>query len=249
MNIVYTGTESAPVRHVYKLGNYFVNWYLIETDEGSTVVDAGFSTHWKHLKSGLSEIGKDLTDIKAVVLTHAHPDHIGIAEQARQELKIDVWVHEADAEAARMQKIMIPTQFLRNMWRPATLRNMITTTLDGAMKIIPVQKTKTFIDGDVIPVPGSPKVIHVPGHTAGSCALYLPNEQILFSGDELCTASPLNSKDSPPLVLQQGLSENESLAKKSLTKLEALGQMLLLPGHGKVWRGDMKTAVLSARSI
>ena len=82
---------------VHRIGEHFVNWYLVEEGGRLTVVDAGLPASWNSLLEALGEIGRSPRDVEALVLTHAHFDHIGFAQRARGELGIPVWVHENDA--------------------------------------------------------------------------------------------------------------------------------------------------------
>src|SRR3712207_4972030 len=82
---------------VHRIGEHFLNWYLIEDGGQLTVIDAGLPASWRSLLQALNAIGHTPDDIEALVLTHAHFDHIGFAERARAELGIPVWVHENDA--------------------------------------------------------------------------------------------------------------------------------------------------------
>jgi glyoxylase-like metal-dependent hydrolase (beta-lactamase superfamily II) len=86
---------------VHRIGEYFVNWYVIEEDGCLTVVDAGLPASWRSLLEVLRRIGRAPGDIEALVLTHAHFDHIGFAERARAKLGIPVWVHDNDAPLTR----------------------------------------------------------------------------------------------------------------------------------------------------
>src|SRR5215207_312097 len=86
---------------VHRVGEHFVNWYLIEESGQLTVVDAGLPASWHSLLEALNVIGRTPGDVEALVLTHAHFDHIGFAERARVELGIPVWVHENDVPLTR----------------------------------------------------------------------------------------------------------------------------------------------------
>ncbi len=77
------------------------NWYLIEEEGRLTLVDAGFSGHYSVYKKGLESLGKTNKDIEAIVLTHAHADHIGFAEKVRKETGVPVFVHKEDAKMAQ----------------------------------------------------------------------------------------------------------------------------------------------------
>jgi len=86
---------------VYRCGSERVNWYLLETADGITVVDTGFPAHWEQFDSQLETMGYGVADVDACILTHAHPDHAGFAERLHREAGVPVWVHEADAAHAR----------------------------------------------------------------------------------------------------------------------------------------------------
>src|SRR5215471_15652024 len=77
------------------------NWYLVEEGGRAVLVDAGAPKDWSLLVSTLAERGLPLDALDAVLLTHAHPDHTGFAEQARAEAGARVWVHEADVDVAK----------------------------------------------------------------------------------------------------------------------------------------------------
>src|SRR5215212_10360563 len=82
---------------VHRIEDAYTNWYIIEDAGRLTIVDAGVPTSWSSLQDALRRLGRRADDIEAVVLTHAHFDHVGFAERARKELHVPVYVHENDA--------------------------------------------------------------------------------------------------------------------------------------------------------
>src|SRR5919199_207155 len=86
---------------IHRIEDAYTNWYLVEDDDGVTIVDAGVPTSWGSFEDALGRIGRSRSDVKALVLTHAHFDHVGFAERARTELGIPVHVHENDVPLTR----------------------------------------------------------------------------------------------------------------------------------------------------
>lgn len=86
---------------LHRLGNGLVNAYLLDDGGEVTIIDAGMPGYWSALPRELESMGRSLADVRAIVLTHGHSDHIGFAERARRERGLPVSVHELDAALAR----------------------------------------------------------------------------------------------------------------------------------------------------
>lgn len=236
--------EVAP--DVYRFGTQRVNWYVVEADGNLTVVDAGLPGHWQQLVDGLDDLGYSRDDIAAMVLTHGHQDHIGFAERLRETTAVPVLVHKADVALVEGTDSGSPNEVVWNLWRPAVLSLLVEFARSSGTSIPPVKVVQPFEDGAVLDVPGTPQVIHVPGHSDGSCALYFPDREALLCGDALATLDIKTGRARGPQIMSMFNADAER-AVESLDQIGSLGRLTLLPGHGEPWRGEMDEAVRLAR--
>ena len=231
---------------VHRIGEYFLNWYLIEESGRLTVVDAGLPASWHSLFEALDEIGRTPGDVEALVLTHAHFDHIGFAERARVELGIPVWVHENDAPLTKRPWLYMSERSPLSYLGPRTLPVAFSFIRAGAPRVGPIREVRRFGDEGVLDVPGSPLVLFTPGHTLGHVALHLPERDVVISGDALVTHDVYTDTRGPRIVAQGATADSER-ALASLERLAGTGVGTLLPGHGEPWTGGAERAAQEAR--
>ena len=240
-----TTSEVAP--DVFKFDSGPFNFYVIRDGGRLTVVDAAFPGHYPVLRNGLASIGHTMNDIEAIILTHAHADHIGFAERVRKETGIPVFVHKNDVSLASRPLALPWFGLLSNAWRPYTATMLGVATLNGVFSLARITKLRSFSDGDVLDVPGRPQVLHAPGHTPGEVVFILENRQTLISGDTLVTRNLLTGQHGHPQLTGPVLDGDYQQANRSLDLLRELGHVTMLPGHGKPWVGNMADAVKLAR--
>ena len=230
--------------HVHRIGSDSrINAYLLEEGGEVTIVDAAMGGYYDELPRELAAMGRTMADVRAIVLTHGHTDHVGFAERVRVERKVPVWVHELDegiaAGTVKPKRTTGPT-------RVTSLLGFIwLAMLRGGLGRPRIYALSTFGDGATLDVPGSPRVILVPGHTPGSAALHAQGADVLFVGDALATYAVTTGRRGPQIAPFTG---DPAQALESLTRLEDLDARIVLPGHGDAWTDGIGEAVKRIRA-
>jgi glyoxylase-like metal-dependent hydrolase (beta-lactamase superfamily II) len=144
-----------------------VNSYALVEDDGTvTLVDVGLRRGYRRIRAALHTIGVKPENVRRVVVTHAHRDHVGSLARVIADTGADVATHEREAP------------YLRDGRAPRTVRG-------GGGRIPAVTVAEQFLDGSVLPVAGGLRVIHTPGHTPGHVSLLHEPTGVLITGDAL----------------------------------------------------------------
>ncbi len=151
--------------------------YLILDDE-ITLIDTGSIGSGSRVLRALDELGRSPSDIKHIVITHYHMDHVGGLPEIQDYVSAKTGVHLADASHVRSDS-PLPNPFqhplLAKICEPYLRR-----TDPG-----PARVDVILGDGDEVPGLGGMRVVHAPGHTAGSISLHFPNRGVLLVGDAM----------------------------------------------------------------
>ena len=229
---------------IRRLGKGMVNSYLVETAGEITLVDAGAPSYWGDLPAELAAMGRKLDDVRSVVLTHGHSDHIGFAERIRRERGTRILVHELDAALARGE-VPNPAKGFGPVRIVPLLQFLFFSATHGLLRIPRIAEVSTFGDDATLEVPGSPRVILVPGHTPGSAALFFARHDALFMGDAIATYSVTTGVDGPRIA---PFSADPAQALASLARFDGLDARLVLPGHGQAWTRGLTAALAEVRA-
>jgi glyoxylase-like metal-dependent hydrolase (beta-lactamase superfamily II) len=191
-------------------GLWVGNAYLVQGEDGLLLVDSGPPGSAKRVLEAIARIGATPTDLRAIVLTHWHPDHMGSAAELRRLTGARIASHELDAPV------------LAGIERPAKGRRAMGVVL-RVLRVAPLVVDLTLNAGDGV---GGLEVIHAPGHTAGSIALRRA-DGVVFSGDALLGDRQGRVREPDP-----GLSLDPGQATATAASLRSLAPRLLLAGHG-----------------
>ncbi len=238
---------------VHRLEHAGVNCYLLEGQDGLTLVDTALPATWRYLVQALDHLGRTPADIRAVVLTHAHFDHVGMARRLLDTQLLEPFVDPGDAYIARH-----PYRYLHERMRlqyplrfPRALPVLLEMTVAGALAVRGVPSADLHVlrdeggEGGELAVPGRPRVLATPGHTKGHVALHLPEADAVISGDALVTLDPYPGAVGPRIVAGAATADSR-LALGSVEAIGLTGAGTVLPGHGEPWREGAAAAAEAA---
>ena len=226
------------------------NVYLVEDDDGLLLVDTGLPRSRAQLLQALSLIGRTIDDVRAVVLTHGHFDHVGTAEHLRSTHGIPVYCHPDDAHIAAHPYSYgrERTPFVYPLLHPRAVPGLIAMTAAGALEVRGIRDTLPLTPEVAATLPGAPLLVPTPGHTKGHVALHFEDRDAVISGDALVTLDPYTGQPGPQVVARAATADMDT-ALASLTALRATGVRTVLPGHGFPWRAGVESAVAQALEV
>ncbi|GAA1742267.1 MBL fold metallo-hydrolase [Microbacterium paludicola] len=227
-----------------------MNCYLIEDQGQVTIVDTGLPATWRVLPDALAAIGSAPSAVQAVVITHAHFDHLGFARAIRDRWGVPLHGHPGDAGlAAHPYRYAHESPRIRYPFRyPASVPVLARMTAAGALRVRGVDGLRAIQPDEVLDVPGRPRVVFSPGHTSGHCALVIPERDVLLSGDALVTFDPYTTERGPRVVAAAATADVAE-AFRSLARLDETEASVVLPGHGDPWRQGVRSATAVARRV
>ena len=206
--------------------------YIYQEQDRLTLIDTGLGGSADKIFAVVENIGRKPEDIRQIFITHHHGDHTGsLADVIERSDGAQVLAHKLDAPVIRGDQ---PPPMPELTGLPAMLRALTSRGLKPAPQ---ARVDRELEDGDEVDVGGGAKVLHVPGHTAGSIALYIPRQRILFSGDAAVSALGLG----PPAGLFGIANVDREQAARSFKKLAELDFDRAFFGHGKPLDGQAST--------
>ncbi|WP_309065156.1 MBL fold metallo-hydrolase [Microbacterium sp.] len=244
----FTAQWSEVVPGVFRLGVARVNCYLVVDEDGLTLVDAGLPGTRRALRSVLEHLGATIEDIEAIMFTHGHFDHVGMA-RGLQRTSMRMLVHPGDRRLLRhpyryareSSPLVYPLRY------PRTVPGLLAMTWNRALFVGGVAATAELRHGEPAEVPGRPTVLWTPGHTNGHCGFFFERPGVLFTGDALVTLDPYTGERGPRIIAGAATADSDR-ALQSLDVFAEPDARMLLPGHGEPWTGGAAVAIERARA-
>jgi len=203
-----------------------VHAYLLDDGDALTLIDTLYDDDGARIVRAIQQIGRQITDLKHIVITHAHRSHIGGVAALKKLSGAKVWVHEWEADILagdrKAQKCtLIPQPPLRAYYLQLGLAL-------GLGRHSPCEPDSFVREGDRV---GPLQIIHTPGHSPGHLSFYWSQRAALFAGDALATW-PYVSLGWP------GFNLNAKQHRQSLFKIDDLRADVIAVGHGEPATGD-----------
>lgn len=237
---VRPGVWSIPVPFINNPMRYTLA-YLLVGDGEAALVDPGWDSDegWEILQAGLAAAGLEPADITGIVVTHFHPDHLGMA--ARLRTASGAWVALGADEPLALEWRGDPQRFVAAdrvqfaAWGvPAEFLNQVTFNTDTWAQLTGVdQPQRRLADGELLPIAGlRVRVLATPGHTPGHICLVDEANQLILTGDHVLP------RITPHVSLEAQIHENPLADYLQSLQVMAVGaEMEVLPAHEYRFRG------------
>jgi glyoxylase-like metal-dependent hydrolase (beta-lactamase superfamily II) len=224
-----------------------VNWILVREGDSITLIDAGYPGDRQRVEESIRVIGRQPEDVHAILLTHAHVDHMGAANHLRDRYGVPTFTDEVEVRHARRDHLEQANAFdiAANIWRPGVAPWLARVVRVGAAKRVSIPSAEPFPHDGPLDMPGRPVPVPTRGHTSGHTAYHLPAVGAIVTGDELVTGHGV-LKGRGPRVLPGYFSHGDPAT--ALAALEGVDADLILPGHGEPLRQPIADAVREARA-
>src|SRR5215813_9186872 len=213
-----------------------VNVYLIEEDP-LTLIDVGprHDGSIEALRSGLSRLGHRLSDIKRIIISHAHADHYGLAQVVVEESGATAYIHEWDAPAVSAN---VDYRAYRELLTLAGVPREDVDRMEAGWEkfqgfAYPLKSVETVKDEDEILFEHeSLTVVHTPGHTPGSICLVRTSNRLVFASDTVLKTITPNPVLSPDPINEKRRFQSLGEYLVSLARIRELAPTILKGGHG-----------------
>lgn len=233
--------------HLVQCGH--VNWVLVEEGSDLTLIDGGYPANGVDVERSIEQIGHTLDDVRAILVTHAHVDHIGGIADILTRHHAPVLMDPLEVPHAKREYLqqLSPLRAPMLLWRRGSLKWAREVIALGALKGAELPRAQSFAVDTVLDVPGRIVPIATYGHTDGHSAYLIPDAGVLASGDALVTGHATSSVLGPQFLVCP-FNHDRVRTDEALGSIADAPASVLFPGHGPIYRGSMTAAVEQARA-
>jgi glyoxylase-like metal-dependent hydrolase (beta-lactamase superfamily II) len=211
--------QVVPGLHMISAGP--INMFLLESDGGYALIDTGLPGSADAIAKAAAGLGKAPSAIRHILLTHAHPDHIGSLAAVKRTTGAGSYMHPADAPIAASGRGFRPMKPAPGLLTGILFRLFV--RLDRVVEAATIDHQ--IEDGEQLAIAGGIRAIHVPGHCAGQLVfLWGQRGGVLFAADACSNMTGLG--------WSLGYEDFEQ-GKKDLSRLSDLDFQIACFGHGK----------------
>lgn len=221
------------LQNIYLMSEGRSNCYLL-TGEDLTLVDTGMPGDDKQILQGIRELGRSPGELRHILITHAHMDHVGSVAALKKAGGGKVVASAGEAEYI---------EGLKKTWTMGReglggmlFKGMLFLLENFFAQYEPAQVDIRCAGGELLDIFGGIRVIATPGHSPGSLSYYLPTRKILFTGDALSGVPGLKLPPRP------GCADYRE-ALRTVQKLATLDFETCLFGHGAPLMHEASQAV------
>lgn len=233
---------------VFRVSGTDVNVAILRDGADLTLIDGGYPGDVSAVERAIRSLGRRPEDVRAMLLTHAHVDHMGALVDFHRRFGIPVLTDPIEVSHARRDRLeqATATDFLPILHRHGVLPWLLRVARVGATRSVSIDDPRPVVAGVPLDLPGAPVPVPTHGHTSGHTAFHLPQHGVIVTGDALVTAHPLSQHRGPqllPTVFDHGPGD----PRAALDQLAGLDAEVIVPGHGPTARLPIAAAVDQAR--
>ncbi len=210
---------------IYSMGQEeggHVHAFLLDDGNGLTLIDTMYDDDGRHVLEELRSIGRAATDIKQIILTHAHKSHVGGVAALKQASGAKVYAHDWEVDIVAGRRKATPVSKIPR--RPLSVYKLQLGLALGLGKHVPCEVDHRLKAGDRV---GPLEVVETPGHTPGSLSFWWPDRAALFAGDVIATWPEFEAG-------WPGLTLDNDRNLRSVQQLTDFGSAkILCVGHGE----------------
>lgn len=197
------------IKGIHQIDDVIGNVYLLINGDKLVLIDTGFPGNEGKIRKYIEKLGFNLNAVSTIILTHYHIDHTGNAKKLKEETGAQIAIHQDD------------TDFVTQKKTPPRPKSLLSRAI-GIVKAAPVEPDIVLRDGDKI---CGLQVIHTPGHTPGSIALFDAERKVMFVGDTVFYGD--DQVEGP----EEKHTLDMALAYESIGRIASFDFDVMLSGH------------------